>query len=109
MHERAARTLIREAERHGIRLWVENSQLRYEAPNGGIPETLRAALRSRRSDLIGELSVPVFKKRGGAPDLVRYPQFWKDFWEESQSNLALANAIHLAIKLSGQVRLQRID
>jgi hypothetical protein len=109
MHEKGVRMLIREAEQNAVRLWVENGQLRYKAPKGEIPETLRAALRSRRDDLIGELSTPVFRKSGCTPDLVRYPHFWQDFWEETQANLALANAIHLAIKLSGEIDLERID
>ena len=103
------RRLLRDAAHSSVSLWVEGGQLRYKASKGDMPETLRAALKSNRNDLIGALSTPVFTKKGHTPDLVQYPAFWKDFWEETRTNTALANAIHLAMKLTGDISLERID
>lgn len=109
MHAKDVRALIRAATHSGVSLWVDNGELRYKAPKGELPEHLRAALRANRSDLLGELSKPDFRKRGGAPQLVRYPAFWRDFWEETQANLALCNAIHVALRLAGDISLERIE
>ena len=79
MHARDIRALIREATHNGVSLWVENGELRYKAQKGEIAESLRAALRARRGDVIGELSKPDFRMRAHAPRLVRYPIFWRDF------------------------------
>jgi condensation domain-containing protein/tubulysin polyketide synthase-like protein len=109
MHTRDVRALIHETRHNGVRLWVEKGELRYKAPKGEIPENLRAALRARRGDLIGALTKPDFRKRGRAPQLVRYPTFWRDYWEETQADLVLCNATHVALKLSGDISLERIE
>jgi len=109
MRATQVRSLIRDAAHSGVSLWVEGGQLRYRASKGDMPETLRAALKSNRNDVIGALSTPIFRKKSHTPELVQYPAFWKDFWEETRANTALANAIHLAMKLSGDISLERID
>lgn len=108
MYSKDVRALIREGARQGIRLWVENGELHYKAPKGNMLAELRAALRSRRDELIGELSQPVFTKRGSVLDPVRYPEFWQDFWRETQANLSLSNTTHFALRLSGNISLERI-
>ena len=109
MDSNDVRALIREGARHGIRLWVEDGELHYEAPKGNMLASLRTALQSRKAELIGELSQPVFRKRGAAPGPVSYPVFWQDFWRETQANLSLSNTTHFAIRLSGDVSLERIE
>jgi Condensation domain/TubC N-terminal docking domain len=109
MHERDVRTLIRDAAANGVRLWVEKGRLVYEARESGMPATLRAALQSRREDLIGELSQPTFRKAGPTPKVLRYPPFWKDWWEETQANPEMCHGTHLAIKLTGEIGLEPIE
>src|SRR5579859_1552679 len=83
MHYRETRALVRDAAREGIRLWAENGQLRFKAPKGNIPDALRSRLQSRKSDLIGELSLPVFRKRASAAQVIQYPPYANDFWMEN--------------------------
>jgi len=109
MYDRDVRKLVSNAAGEGITLWVENGRLHYRATRGDIPGPLRAALQSRKADLIGELDQPVFKKRGSTPHSLRYPQFWLDFWQETSGNLPLANVIHFAVSLTGDISPGRIE
>src|SRR3569833_710407 len=109
MRATQVRSLIRDAAHSGVSLWVEGGQLRYRASKGDMPEALRAALKSNRNDVIGALSTPIFRKKCHTPELVQYPAFWKDFWEETRANTALTNTNHQAKKLSGDISLERID
>jgi hypothetical protein len=104
-----ARELIRKAAHSGVRLWVEDGLLRHQAFKGDIPTSLQSALQSNENDLIGELSRPTFRKRSPSPKPVRYPDFWKDWWQETQGNPALANVTNLSIKLTGEIRREEIE
>jgi Condensation domain/TubC N-terminal docking domain len=108
MHYRETRALVREAARTGITLWAENGQLRFRAHKGNIPDALRSRLQSRKSDLIGELSLPAFRKRESAAKVIEYPPYWNDFWVETQGNPSLRTALHVAIRLFGDISLQQV-
>jgi condensation domain-containing protein/tubulysin polyketide synthase-like protein len=108
MHYSETRALVREAAREGILLWAENGQLRYRSQKGNIPDALRSRLQSRKSDLIGELSLPVFKKRASAAKVIQYPPYSIDFWMENQGSPSLRHSLHFAIRLFGDVSLQQV-
>ena len=48
----AASVLLAEARAAGIALWVENGQVKFRAPKGGLPDALLARLRMMRDDLV---------------------------------------------------------
>lgn len=109
MNETDARVLIREAAINGVTLWMEDGQFRFKAPKGGMTNALRSALQSRKSELIGELSLPIFRKRASPPAVARFPADRKAFWEESEANASLRHGMHFAIKLTGKIELKRIE
>ena len=52
----ALRELLAELRTRGIRLWVEDGRLRFDAPAGALDERLRERLRARRTELVEALS-----------------------------------------------------
>lgn len=109
MHNTDVRILIREAAINGVTLWAEDGQLHFKASKGKLTNALRSALLSRKNELIGELSPPIFRKRASPPAVARFPAFRKDFWEESEANPRFRHGTHFAIKLTGNIELKRIE
>jgi hypothetical protein len=109
MSEADVRLLIHEAEANGVTLWMEGGQLRFKTRNGKLTSVLRAALQSRKADLIGELSIPIFRKRVSPPAVVRCAADRIGFWKECESDIALRHGTHYAVRLTGPVELERID
>lgn len=109
MNETDARAFVREAAINGVTLWVADGQLHFKAPKGKLTHDLRATLQSRKKELLGELSLPVFKKRVSSPSVVTFPVCRKGFWEESEANAAFRHSTHLAVKLTGKIKLERIE
>jgi hypothetical protein len=103
------RALIEKAAQEGVTLWAEEGRLHFRAHKGGMSDALRSALQSRKNDLIGELSEPVFRKRDHTPAVVPYPPYWAEFWQENQANVSLSHGTHFAIRLTGEVALARIE
>lgn len=107
-YDGSIRELIRHAAQSGVRLWVENDHLHYDAPKGGMPEALRTALRARKNDVIGELSRPVYRKKTDPPAVLQYPAYWSDFWQETQANLWLRHATHIVLRVIGDISAEHI-
>ncbi|MGH3940478.1 MAG: condensation domain-containing protein, partial [Pseudonocardiaceae bacterium] len=59
--------LIDDLERSGIRVWVEDGQLRFRAPQGAVTDERRATLRARREEIVAHLNA------GGFPQLKADP------------------------------------
>lgn len=95
------RRLLREAARGGITLSVDGDRLRYQVLRGELSPEIRAQLQSRKEDLIAQLSQPRFRKRASASKILRFPQYWIDFWYETAANVSLANLTHFVLKLDG--------
>lgn len=100
---------IREAEINGITLWIEDGQLRFKAPKGTMTSVMRDALRSRKNELIGELSFPIFKKRTPPAAVARFPACNRGFWEESEANTHFRHSTHFAVKLTEKIALERFE
>lgn len=109
MSETAVRALIREAENNGVKLWMDNGQLQFKAEKGKLTDELRAALRARKAELIGELSVPKVKKSASPPAVASFHPCSKDFWAECKANTTLRHGTHFAIKLTGRIELERFE
>ncbi len=108
MSETAIRALIREAESSGVTLWMENGQLQFKA-QGQLSNELRAALRARKAELMGELSIPVYRKSASPPAVARFHECSKDFWEECKANTTLRHGTHAAVRLTGTIEPERIE
>ena len=109
MNDMDVRTFIREAAMNGVMLWLEDGQLHFKAPKGKLTDAMLAVLRSKKHQLIGELSVPVFRKRPSPPAIVKFSECTKSFWEECEANTSLRHGLRFALKLSGQIDLTRIE
>jgi hypothetical protein len=107
MESTQARRLITDARRAGVMLWVKGDRLHYSTPWGGMPAALRDGLQSRRHEIAAELSQPIFEKRA-AQEQLPLPAYFEDFWHETRSSLSLANATHMAVKITGESSLQRL-
>jgi hypothetical protein len=101
--------LIHQAAVNGVTLWVEEGQLHFEAAEGKLTHALRAALQSRKSELIGRLSIPVFRKRASPPAVAKFPAHSRDFWKECEANLEIRHSTHFAVKLTGKIEPERIE
>src|SRR5687767_12217343 len=54
--------LIDDLERAGIRVWVEQGQLRFRAPQGAMTDERRAALRAHKDDIVSHLNAGGFPR-----------------------------------------------
>ncbi|WP_020519531.1 non-ribosomal peptide synthetase [Catelliglobosispora koreensis] len=66
--------LIDDLERAGIRVWAEQGQLRFRAPQGAMTDERRQALREHKDDIISHLSAGGFP-RLTADEASRYEPF----------------------------------
>lgn len=67
--------LHEEAERRQVRLWVDQGQLRYQAPKGAMDAAFIAALKSHKSTLISMLDTAFRPPRIKADPEARYEPF----------------------------------
>jgi len=103
------RGMLDEARRTGVVLWTEEDRLLYRMPPGGIPSGLEGRLASNKSAIQAELDRPVFRHAPRQTSFLRYPEYWLDFWWESQANLSLANLTHATLRLLGSVSAERVS
>lgn len=94
------RGLIREAAHHGITLFLDGDQLRYQTVRDEVPPQFLTRLQSRREGITAELSRPRYRKRDAARETLQFPAYWMDFWNQTAANPSLANLTHFVIKLS---------
>lgn len=71
--------------RNGVKLWIDNGQLRYHARKGALSSEELARLRSMRSDIVAELtkaSTPAMDKssHAGPPSAVEAPLSFQQRW-----------------------------
>lgn len=109
MNETEVRMLIHQAAVNGVTLWVEDGQLHFKAPEGRLTNDLRAALQSSKSELIGRLSIPIFRKRASPPAVAKFPAYSRGFWKECEANVAIRHSTHFAVKLTGKIEPERIE
>jgi len=109
MSETDIRKLIREAQINGVTLWMKDGQLHFKAPKDKLTSDLRAALQSKKIELIGELSLPVFRKASSPPAVAKFPACTTGFWHECEANASLRHGINFAVKLTGKIEPQRIE
>jgi hypothetical protein len=108
MGQTDVRPLIQEATTSGVLLWVAGGELHFKAEKGKLTNSLRSALRSKKGDLIGELTVPVFEKRIAAPAVVRCAADRIGFWKECEKDTGLRQGTNYAVKVIGPNALERI-
>jgi len=99
-------SLMAEAERRGVKLWVDGTRLRYRAPPGSVPPEFLERLKSQRADIIGELSKPEFSKRERSEDILRLPEYSIVWWNETNTNHVTANGPHLVARIVGSLSLE---
>ncbi len=93
-------TLLAEAQRRGIQLYVEGPTLRYQAPKGALTAELRAELKTHKTKLLPLLEKPVAERitQDHGLTLADLQQAAGRDWPEIENDPATLEALARAIQ-----------
>ncbi len=103
----AARRLIQDANRAGLRLCLAGDDLRYEGEIASVSDAIRSRLRDLTNDVVAELSRPRFGLENRSTAAVTLPEYWVGWWSEMNVNTLLANGTHVVWRLRGALCADR--
>jgi hypothetical protein len=99
------RTLVQEADDHGISLWVANGELHFQSAPCAMSDQLRARLQSRKSEIIAALSDPDFRRRecSATAPIIESTRFDWEHIRLGNTDVAVTNGTHSVVSLGGKL------
>lgn len=99
------------ARSSGVALWVDAQGLRFRAPAGAMTDQLRAALRSRKTEIIDALRGPVFVRgpQRQTQPIIEYHQKRWGYMKSGDFGIEFINSSHAAFRFRGRLNISALQ